>query len=207
MRADQHTDYHRSATSKLSRISPPKAGRLQARRIGRTSSSREWAEAPDRPAGDQRRLHPGLQGPARSFGSKWAKKTREREFTEARPAKLEEILLADFKKKQLRRGPAGGIAYVRQAEQHERRSSARRRGQCAVRRPGTIRMREQGGPSVPGRASMGWVCLGVVALLAVWLIFGLIRAFTGAAVAATAGAATAPATVAAATAGVAAAAS
>jgi hypothetical protein len=102
--------------------------------------------------------------------------TRQKAFTNRNRDKLKEILVGRFKDHQFDKGLLEGIDYVRLTLQENLGTAA---GPPAppIQHSPTPRTHLAAAPSVS--PLLGWLCIGVVVLLVVWLVVGLIRSFTG----------------------------
>jgi hypothetical protein len=102
--------------------------------------------------------------------------TAQRAFTSSNRRELRNILVSNLQAKKPDQALIEGMDYIRDTMNANLRSSAESRtGRFATPIPGQVqRQRASWGGGIAG-----WVCLGLVVLLVVWLIVGLIRAFTG----------------------------
>lgn len=101
------------------------------------------------------------------------KETAKRAFTQANRERLFEIFASHFRKKEFDKGLEEGIDYV---------------GQTYNANIGKLSAQSAaGGAAGRGAASKGdsflskyggWICIGLVVLLGLWLVVGLVRAFT-----------------------------
>mgnify|MGYP005851041545 CR=1 FL=1 len=117
--------------------------------------------------------------------------TRERGFTSADERKVRDILLEGFREAEklekenaesaTQRRDAALVAAVRFVVDDLRNTSPPASSQA--QHPAT----SAGGQEIGGNSLAGWICMGLVALLAVWLIVGFIRALSGMGTAAGAG--------------------
>ncbi len=109
--------------------------------------------------------------------------TRRKAFTEGNRDEMVKILLGKFRAKKYDEGLQEAVDfYARTLRQNLGRTTG---GHFAAQNewPGHGRKTASLPPANDNRGGnplMGWLCIGVVVLLGVWLLFGLIRAFTGA---------------------------
>src|SRR6266566_1339303 len=106
--------------------------------------------------------------------------TQKKAFTTEDRDELVKRLQAKFKSKEYDRGLLDAVNFVEsKMSAHLGRASAQRGDDNSRAVPPNS---SGGGHANAGGTGMGiggWICLGVVGLAAVWLVFGLIRAFTG----------------------------
>ncbi len=96
--------------------------------------------------------------------------TRRKAFTSENRDRLIRILLDNFKQKKFDTGLTEGVDYVATSL----RENLGRSGASRSVIPGG------GGRTMSTSPIMGWLCIGLVVLLGLWLVVGLIRAISGA---------------------------
>jgi TPM domain len=102
--------------------------------------------------------------------------TQKRAFTLANRTELFNILKQGFGSKQPNQALLDGLRYIETTlSAHQARESAPIAAQNQ-HRPAPVREADHG---AGGSNILGWVCIGVCVLAAIWLVFGLIRAFSG----------------------------
>jgi uncharacterized protein len=101
------------------------------------------------------------------------KETQKKAFTPKNEDALSEQLLADLKASKPDKALLDGVNYVGQTLEHNIGKGSRS-SSAAPTNP----VSQHKGDS-PMSGIWGWICIGLVVLLAVWLLFGVIRALTG----------------------------
>ena len=99
--------------------------------------------------------------------------TRKKTFTYADTEKLHDLLVADFKKDRFDEGLISGVEFVRDAMKKNLESGA-------VTPPSSGNI-QRGGPTMNHGGGFPWLsllCPALVIIGVVWLVYGLIRAFT-----------------------------
>src|SRR5262249_25765873 len=108
--------------------------------------------------------------------------TRKHLFTRENGTELGKTFLAKLKANDPDAALLEGVAYVRRVMSENYPATQKRRpgGQPGgvVNQPGRVN-NQRGGAPMEGNSIWGWGCAGIGVLLVVWLIFGLIRAFSG----------------------------
>ncbi len=108
------------------------------------------------------------------------KRTEQKAFTAENRDRLVDTFMSNFKKGEFDKGLLEGVEYVR--ETLDRNIGKAAAGGAGAAAPGRgekhVGFGREGG--MEGMGIMGWVCIGLVVLLGLWLIVGLIRAFSGA---------------------------
>jgi len=108
------------------------------------------------------------------------KETEKKAFTTADCKAAANLLLTHFKKKEAGRFDEGLLALVNDVDKTLDRNIGK--GAAETGRSGATKTSPQRGSGGSGGfmdGIWGWVCIGIVVLLGIWLVFGLIRAFTG----------------------------
>jgi uncharacterized protein len=94
--------------------------------------------------------------------------TAEKAFTVENRNRLAEIMLREFKEKRYDEGLVKGVEYVRDTMSQNLGTSSPKQAAAEKRATGSF-----------WSSPLGWVCIGVVVLLGIWLVIGLVRAFSG----------------------------
>jgi hypothetical protein len=107
--------------------------------------------------------------------------TQKKAFTLRDRDRLVQLLMEHFRKKEYDQGLLEGVDFVRKTMAENRADAspapAPHRGEAPVTPPPPPTHR--GGGGIMGLDCFGLLCVGVAAALVIWVIFGLVRAFTG----------------------------
>src|SRR5579875_1715920 len=113
------------------------------------------------------------------------KEPQKRAFTVRNRNELAKILLEKFRAKKYDEGLQEAVDYYGKTLRQNLGRAGGTRSQSSEEWPGHGR-KSAGFPAPAGESGrgenpiMGYICIGVVVLLGLWVLFGLIRAFTGA---------------------------
>jgi hypothetical protein len=103
------------------------------------------------------------------------KETRKKDFTQANIVELKNIFVKGFAKDH-NHTLLEGLDYIKSTlEQHHGRAAGVASVPVAQARSAPVAQHAE----VDGGGILGWVCVGIVVLLGIWLVLALVRAFTG----------------------------
>ncbi|MGH7226830.1 MAG: TPM domain-containing protein, partial [Gemmataceae bacterium] len=109
--------------------------------------------------------------------------TQKKAFTPRNRNELAKNLTDKFKKEKYDEGLLEAVDFYAKTLRENLGRAHGARAKASEEWPGHGRKMASAAPASANRGGnpiMGWICIGVVVLLALWLVFALIRAFTGA---------------------------